>query len=67
MRKERRGKLFTGDTHSTGGREHSQEYSRVHGELFSRVERESRAAQRGRRRQIYRESFRKQAATCTGV
>ena len=37
--------------------ESSTGHSRVHGEQYSRVERESGAAQRGRRRQFYWESF----------
>jgi hypothetical protein len=43
---EREGKLLKGKTDSAG-------YSRARGEQCSRVERESGAAQRGRRRQLY--------------
>jgi hypothetical protein len=57
MRRERKEKQLKGETDSTGGREYSAGYSRVPGELYSRVERESRAAQRGRQGQFYWEHF----------
>jgi hypothetical protein len=41
------------ETGSTVQKSAVQKYSRVHGEQSSRVERESRAAQRGRRKQFY--------------
>jgi hypothetical protein len=55
MRREKKGKLLKVETVQE---EEStvQEYSRVHGEQCSRVERESGAAQRGRRRQCYWDS-----------
>ena len=48
-RRERKEKLLKGQTDSAGRRECSAGYSRV--------ERESRAAQRGRRRRFYQKSF----------
>jgi hypothetical protein len=58
QKKRRRGKLLKGETYSTGGREFSAGYRRFRGEQqCKRVERESRAAWRGRRRQLCWESF----------
>jgi hypothetical protein len=55
-REERKGKLLR-ERQTNRRREYSTGYSRVYGEQCSRVERESRAAQRRRRRQLYWESF----------
>jgi hypothetical protein len=49
-RRKRKGKLLKGETDSTGGRESSTRYRRVHGEQCSRVERDSRA-ERGRKKE----------------
>ena len=57
MRREREGKGLKGEKDSLGGKEDRTGYRRVCGEQCSRVERESGAAQRGRRRQFYWESF----------
>jgi hypothetical protein len=57
IRRERKGKALKEETNSTGKRQYNAGYNRVLGQQCNSVERESGAAQRGRRKQFYCESF----------